>query len=91
MKYIVAIDMRYVENPFSGLSRFSTNIFLNLLKNDLDNDIFYILLFPPRKLSGHLSSFLSFKKSNIKILYSRNKRGLQWKFPFFIFFGTIKY
>ena len=46
----VAIDMRYVESPFSGLSRFSINIFFNLLKNDLDSEIFYILLFPPKKI-----------------------------------------
>ncbi len=80
----VFIDMRYAENPYSGLSRFSTNIFFNLLKKNLEKNVYYILLFPPRKFSGHLNSFFSLRNSNIKIIYARNKRGLEWKFPFFI-------
>ena len=80
----VAIDMRYVESPYSGLSRFSTNIFFYLLQKNLDKNLTYILLFPPRNFSSHLNSFLSLRNPNIKIIYSRNKRGLAWKFPFFI-------
>ncbi len=84
MCYKVVIDMRYVENPYSGLSRFSTNIFYKLLKNGLDKDIFFILLFPPKRISQHLNKFYSIKKSKIRIIHSYSKRGLQWKFPFLI-------
>ena len=66
MCHKVVIDMRYVENPYSGLSRFSTNIFYKLLKNGLDKDIFFILLFPPKRISQHLNKFYSIKKSKIK-------------------------
>jgi len=45
MKYIVALDMRYVENLFSGLSRFSINIFNYLIKNSINDDLYFIVCF----------------------------------------------
>ena len=85
MKYTVAIDMRYVENLFSGLSRFSINIFRNLIKNSINDDLYFIVLLPPKNISKDLNIFNDLDLKNIKIIYSKNKRGIKWKIPFFIF------
>jgi len=83
MKYKLAIDMRYVENPNSGLSRFAINIFYNLIKN-LDNDeIIFIILMPPKKIVDDLDLLKKFNFERIKIIYSKHKRGIKWKIPFF--------
>ncbi len=84
MQYKVAIDMRYVENNYSGLSRFSTNIFENLLRNSNYN-ITYLVLLPPKNIVNKLDLFLKLNSSKIVKIYSKNKRGLRWKIPFFIF------
>ncbi len=85
MKYIVALDMRYVENLFSGLSRFSINIFNNLIKNSINDDLYFIVLLPPRDLSNDLNLLNNLDLTKVKIIYSKNKRGLKWKIPFFLF------
>ena len=85
MKYIVAIDMRYVENLYSGLSRFSINIFNNLFKNSINDELYFIVLLPPKDLSNDLNLLNNLDLTNVKLFYSKNKRGLKWKFPFFIF------
>ena len=85
MKNIVAIDMRYVENLFSGLSRFSINIFSNLIKNSINDDIYFIILLPPKQIAKDLNLLNDLDLTGIKILYSNNKRGLSWKIPFLIF------
>ena len=84
MKNIVAIDMRYVENLFSGLSRFSINIFYNLIKNSINDDIYFIILLPPKHIAKDLNLFNDLDLRKTKIFYSNNKRGLRWKIPFFI-------
>ncbi len=85
MKNTVAIDMRYVENLFSGLSRFSINIFHNLIKNSINDDIYFIILLPPKHIAKDLNLFNDLDQTKIKIFYSNNKRGLKWKLPFLIF------
>ena len=84
MKYKIAIDMRYVENPFSGLSRFSKNIFYNLIKNSENDEIEFIVFLPPEEIIKNLDLFKDLNPENIKIIYSKNKRGIKWKFPLFI-------
>ena len=84
MKYKLAIDMRYIENPYSGLSRFAINIFYNLIKNSENDEIEFIILMPPEKIIKNLDLFKDLNRKNIKIIYSKNKRGIKWKFPFFI-------
>ena len=85
MRHKVAIDMRYVENLHSGLSRFSLNIFHNLIKYSSDEDIYFIILMPPKNISKDLNFINGLNLKKIKIIYSKNKRGLRWKIPFFIF------
>ena len=85
MKYIVAIDMRYVENLFSGLSRFSINIFDNLIENSINDDLYFIVLLPPKHISKDLNLLNDLDLTKVKKIYSNNKRGLKWKIPFFIF------
>ena len=46
MRYKVAIDMRYVENINSGLSRFSINIFKNLIENSIEDNIDFLFCSP---------------------------------------------
>ena len=84
MKYNVAIDMRYVENPYSGLSRFSINIFQNLLNLTINDEINYIILLPPKNIFKDSEILFNFPSSKIKKIYSKRKRGLKWKFPFFL-------
>ena len=85
MRHTVAIDMRYVENLNSGLSRFSLNIFQNLIKYSSDDDIYFIILMPPKNISKDLNLINGLDFAKVKIMYSKNKRGLRWKIPFFIF------
>ena len=77
--------MRYVENLFSGLSRFSIIIFNNLIKNSINDDLYFIVLLPPKNISKDLNIFNDLDLKNIKIIYAKNKRGIKWKIPFFIF------
>ncbi len=84
MKYNIAIDMRYVENKNSGLSRFSINIFQNLLNLTINDEINYIILLPPKNIFKDSETFFNFPSSKIRKIYSKRKRGLKWKFPFFL-------
>ncbi len=84
MKYKLAIDMRYVENPYSGLSRFSTNIFYNLIKNSENEEFQFLVLMPPEKVVKNNDLFKDLNSKKIKIIYSKHKRGIKWKVPFFI-------
>ena len=89
MRHIVAIDMRYVENLHSGLSRFSLNIFFNLIKYSSYDDLHFIILMPPKNISKDLNLIDGLDLRKVKIIYSKNKRGLRWKIPFFIFDLTL--
>ena len=89
MRNVVAIDMRYVENLYSGLSRFSLNIFQNLIKYSSDDDIYFIILMPPKNISKELNLMNGLDSAKVKFIYSKNKRGLRWKIPFFIFDITL--
>ena len=84
MKYNIAIDLRYVENVNSGLSRFSVNIFQNLLNLNDHEDINYFILLPPKSIVNHSEILWEFDSSNIIKIYSTRKRGLKWKIPFFL-------
>ena len=84
MKYNIAIDLRYVENKNSGLSRYSINIFQNLLNLTAYDDINYIILLPPKNIVTDSKIFCEFNSSNIIKIYSKRKRGLKWKIPFFL-------
>ena len=84
MKYKLAIDMRYVENPYSGLSRFSTNIFYNLIKNSENEEFQFLVLMPPEKVVKNNDLFKDLNSKKIKKIYSKHKRGIKWKVPFFI-------
>ncbi len=84
MKKIIAIDLRYAENPYTGLTRFSKNIFLNLIKFSARNNCEYHLILPPIQNSQHLKEFSKYKSKNIKIIYWNALRGIKWKFPFFL-------
>ena len=84
MKYNVAIDLRYVENVNSGLSRFSINIFQNLLNLNDDEDINYFILLPPKSIVNDSEVLWEFNSSNNIKIYSTRKRGLKWKIPFFL-------
>ena len=88
MRYNIAIDMRYVENINSGLSRFSINIFNNLIENTIEDNIDFLILLPP-KIVVKNHNFFDKKHSNIKIIYSKKKRGLRWKIPFIILDFTL--
>ena len=84
IKYNIAIDLRYVENVNSGLSRFSINIFQNLLNLNDDEDINYFILLPPKSIVKDSEILWEFNSSNIIKIYSKRKRGLKWKIPFFL-------
>ena len=84
MKYNIAIDLRYVENVNSGLSRFSINIFQNLLNLNDDENINYLILLPPKSIVNDSEILREFNASNIFKIYSNKKRGLKWKIPFFL-------
>ena len=84
MKCNVAIDLRYIENVNSGLSRFSINIFQNLLNLTNDEDINYIILLPPKSMVKDSEILWELNSSNIIKIYSKRKRGLKWKIPFFL-------
>ncbi|EEE40979.1 glycosyltransferase family 4 protein [Prochlorococcus marinus] len=84
MKYNIAIDLRYVENKNSGLSRFSINIFNHFLDLTAQEDIHYIILLPPKSLIKDDEILWEFKSSKIIKIYSKRKRGFKWKLPFFL-------
>ncbi len=84
MKLNVAIDLRYVENEYSGLSRFSINVFYNLLNLSNEEDINYIVLLPPKNVVRDSEILSQFNSSKINKIFSKRKRGLKWKIPFFL-------
>ena len=83
MKYNIAIDLRYVENVNSGLSRFSINIFQNLLDLTTSEDVNYNILLPPKSIVKDSEILWEFNSSNIEKNLFKKKRGLKWKIPFF--------
>ena len=84
MKLNVAIDLRYVENEYSGLSRFSINVFDNLLNLSNEEEINYIVLLPPKNIVRDSEILSQFNSSKINKIFSKRKRGLKWKIPFFL-------
>ena len=58
IKYRVIIDMRYVEEPNNGLTRFTVNIFKNLIIKSPSN-YFYYLLLPPENNCKHFIEITS--------------------------------
>lgn len=85
MRHKVAIDMRYVENINSGLSRFSINIFNNLIENSINDNIDFFILLPPKIFIKDINNLFYKNISNVEFIYSKYKRGLRWKIPFVIF------
>ena len=83
-KYRVIVDMRYAEEPNTGLTRFTVNIFKNLIKNSSKN-YFYYLLLPPKECSKHFIDDFPSDLKNFKKIFWRQKRGFQWKLPFVLF------
>ena len=59
----IAIDLRYAENINSGLTRFSKNLFLNLIKEKSLNKQRFLIILPPKKFSSHLTEFTDLKKN----------------------------
>ena len=84
IKYRVIIDMRYVEEPNNGLTRFTVNIFKNLIIKSPSN-YFYYLLLPPEKNCKHFIGKLPHDFKNLKKIFWQKPRGLKWKIPFFFF------
>ena len=75
----IAIDLRYAENINSGLTRFSKNIFLNLIKEkSLKNHRFLIIL-PPKKSAKHLTEFTNLKNNNLVFYNWATRRNWRWK------------
>lgn len=87
MKYKnrIAIDLRYAEEKNSGLTRFSKNIFLNLIKKKSTNTLFFYIILPPFKNTLHLNEFYNLKNDNINIINWKKKRGWKWKIGIYYF------
>ena len=78
--FYIALDLRYAENPYTGLTRFTKNLFKYLVKNE--NNINFLLLMPPKKNCLHLSDIEAIDKNNVEKVYWNKSRGIYWKLPF---------
>ncbi len=83
-KKLVLLDLRYLEKKYTGLSRYAINISKNLIKENNNKKLKYIIILPPPKFCKHLIDDINQIKKNSEIIYWDQKRGLRWKFPFFI-------
>lgn len=84
-KKLVALDLRYLEKKYTGLSRYAINISKNLIKENDNKKLNYFLILPPKTFCSHLTEDINKLKKNSEIIYWDQKRKLRWKFPFFIF------
>ncbi len=75
----IAIDLRYAENVYSGLTRFSKNLFYNLINEKSLNKYKFLIILPPKKFSSHLIEFTNLKKNNILFYNWDKKRNWRWK------------
>ena len=66
-KFYIALDLRYAENPYTGLTRFTKNLFKYLVKNE--NNINFLLLMPPKKNCLHLHDIETIDKNNVEKVY----------------------
>jgi len=83
--YNFAIDLRYAEKKNSGLTRFSKNLFLNLIKEESLKKKNFLLILPPKSESDHLEEFKNLNSSNKKIIYWNTKRNWKWKLGIYYF------
>ena len=75
----IAIDLRYAENINSGLTRFSKNIFLNLIKEKSLKKHRFLIILPPKKSAKHLIEFTNFKNKNFVFYNWNTRRNWRWK------------
>ena len=57
----LAIDLRYAEKKNTGLTRFSKNIFFNLLNEDSLESKKFLIILPPKASSNHIREFIKLK------------------------------
>ena len=75
----LAIDLRYAEKKNTGLTRFSKNIFLNLLKTDSLKSKKFLIILPPKASSKHIKEFTKLKGLNRIIIHWDQNRKWKWK------------
>lgn len=75
----IAIDLRYAENINSGLTRFSKNLFLNLLKEKSLNKQRFLIILPPKKFAIHLTELTNLKNNNFVFYNWKTRRNWRWK------------
>ncbi|CAE19682.1 putative glycosyl transferase, group 1 [Prochlorococcus marinus subsp. pastoris str. CCMP1986] len=84
----LAIDLRYAEKKNTGLTRFSKNIFLNLLNADSLKSKKFLLILPPKSSSSHIREFTKLKGLNRVIVHWDHNRKWRWKLG--LYFLDIK-
>lgn len=85
IKKRIAIDMRYTEKRNSGLTRFSKNIILNTLEQDISKEYFFYIILPPKKLSNHLEEVVEKSNKKVNIIFWDKKRKWRWKLGLYYF------
>jgi len=83
-----AIDLRYAEKKNTGLTRFSKNIFLNLLNKDSLKSKKFLIILPPKASSNHIKEFTKLKGLNRVIIHWDQNRKWRWKLG--LYFLDIK-
>ena len=84
----LAIDLRYAEKKNNGLTRFSKNIFLNLLNSEELQSNKFLIILPPKSSSHHIREFSKLKGSNRFIIHWNENRKWRWKIG--LYFLDIK-
>ena len=84
----LAIDLRYAEKKNTGLTRFSKNIFLNLLNTDSLKSKKFLIILPPKASSKHIKEFTKLKGLNRIIIHWDQNRKWRWKLR--LYFLDIK-
>ena len=84
----LAIDLRYAEKKNTGLTRFSKNIFLNLLNKDSLKSKKFLIILPPKSSSNHIKEFTKLKGLNRVIIHWDQNRNWRWKLG--LYFLDIK-
>tara|TARA_B100000886_G_scaffold336327_1_gene294882 strand:+ start:3369 stop:4514 length:1146 start_codon:yes stop_codon:yes gene_type:complete len=80
-----AIDLRYAEKKNTGLTRFSKNIFLNLLNENTLKSKKILIILPPKSSSSHIREFIKLKGLNRVIVHWDENRKWRWKLGFYLF------
>ena len=81
----LAIDLRYAEKKNTGLTRFSENIFLNLLNLDTLQSKKILIILPPKSSSTHIREFTKLKGLNRVIVHWDQNRNYRWKLGLYFF------